>query len=171
MINIPAIPLPIYIYLRKRTHNSNLVNWRVKNGEWVQKNQVIATYNVKPIKVRSGFFSRRKIEPNVIAPFDGVIEEIFDIEYTEYPNYSSWKDFVGHQSKEIHFQNLKTFFSIRPTEKIDVISLSEVYTNIIDYIYFTTDEKNPRDGCIALSPNQILFNTNMLVYTTILINK
>jgi hypothetical protein len=175
IVSIPAIPLPIYIYLRRKVNSQDLfLRWNVNMGDWVEKGQPIASYNTKPLKFLKGIFKWTTLNATVRSPFDGIITFIGNKEFSEYPKYSNWKEFVreNHNSDGNHYDNLEVLFSIRPTDSFNSWqSLYSTYKDIVDYIYYTTDENSPQDGNSVLSPSSVLFHLEMLCYSKIIINK
>lgn len=170
VFKIPAIPLEIYTHLRKRSKSSApIIEWKVREGDWVESFQTLALYKTEPVKIGYKLFKQKIVEAKIVAPFEGIITFISDAEFTEYPEYSSWSDFKDSLRNGEHGKKLEILFSIRKTDRkyIHQRKLSDTYWNILNYIHYTTNEEVPRKK-ISMDSNSIRFYLEMLSDTQML---
>lgn len=151
----PGIPVPIYETLRvKRTNQRSrkFVNWRVKHGDYVFADDVIAEFSVEPVPSqyeedieKTSWFEkpkRKMLTPQVTAFCEGRIS-IGDDEFAEWPNPAVLSkaslDERERLKKEIYKDKRNIFFAIqRPVRDDKYIRtgyLYNVYQDVVKYCY------------------------------------
>lgn len=144
-IGIPAIPEEIYQGLKKAAlKNMKFLRWKVRVGEWVKENQVLAEYSVKSFKEIHGFRGKIRTIASINAPISGIISKINLIEYSKW----DWNDLILSDSsliwndKNTELQHLKDenilvyIDTPKSLENLFVPSAGKAYTNITEYGYF-----------------------------------
>ena len=169
MINVQAIPVQIFNFLvNNARNNTRLLRWFVKEGDFVEKGQVIACYECNPVKVRKGLFASKKMIPNILSPARGKIEYISENQYSKWRHYKSWNECSNNMREESHLRNVDILFSINETnDEGPNVSLYSVYRPLVDYVYYKTEYSAHPNGNSALSPQFVVFYIEMLAHTRI----
>lgn len=141
-IAIPAIPKEIWEGLQKASFGYPFLKWNVQNGDWVDENQLLATYNVKSFQARH--FARGKIwtEAKILSPISGKIAGIKSIEYAKWDwsklttGSQSWF-WSNDEDNEVNLTDEKTIAYVETPKEINYSPKAySVYESIIDYGYF-----------------------------------
>jgi hypothetical protein len=109
IVRVPAISESLYRSVQSQVgwfkKKTNLLEWDIKQGDWVEEGQVIAHYNVNDTFTLSG--ATRKAE--ILAPFAGQILTIQNKDYT------NWKMSDGEMKSGDDFSSTDILFVIKPS--------------------------------------------------------
>jgi len=148
-ILVPAIPQEIWEGLKKATNdNRSFLNWKVNIGDWVNKGELLASYNVKSFEVLHGAKGKVDTRATIEAPISGKIAEIHRIEYaiwdwknikmngsTFYWSYNEKTENMPHLNNENILFSIHTPYPKKSIKNLDLDAYS-VYENIVDFGYF-----------------------------------
>ena len=150
IVRVPAIPESLYRSIQSQVgwfkEKTNLLEWDIKQGDWVEKEQLIAHYNVKASFCgASGNFYQAKI----LAPFAGQILIIRN------KDYANWEKSDGKIKDGDDFSSEDILFVIKPSKDLkdeypDYFSDMAMYDTYLSLALFTEVAKIPNNGSMVV---------------------
>jgi len=148
IVRIPAIPETLYKSIQSQVGwfkpKTNLLQWFVRPGTWVEKGTVLATYDVNETVTLGG----KTRHAEILAPFSG------DVLAIQNKDFANWQNADGTTKSGDDFNSEDILFAMSPSNDEDVDSFSfanralyEVYKSLI---IFTETAKVPNSGSIIL---------------------
>lgn len=150
IVRVPAAPESIYRSIQSQVgwfkKKTNLLEWNIKRGDWVEEGQVIARYNVKNTFTLRGELYKAEI----LAPFAGEILTIQNKDYTD------WKKSDGKVKSGNDFSSHDILFVIKPSKDLEdeiyqgYTAERAIYKTYERLRIFTETAKSPTDGGITV---------------------
>jgi hypothetical protein len=148
IVRVPAIPESLYRSVQSQVgwfkKKTNLLRWEIKAGDWVEKGQVIARYDVKNSWFRSNIYAAI-----ILAPFAGEILNIMNRDYAD------WVKSDGSIKSGDDFSTHDILFVIKPSSDLeeiypDFIAGTAMYYTYISLAIFTESAKIPNNGSMVV---------------------
>jgi len=165
-ILFPTIPRILYNLLQaNRTSERQLIEWKVKNGEYVNEGDILVEFKVSAVQDKSKKDKRATLIAAIKAPLDGKVN-IENNEVSDWPEFRTL-DGIDSISEVVLKSNKNIWFSFQ-SKKIDGypyigterLIANTAYKDLVYYLFFTPNNKLTAD-LDGTNANKIILPENV----------
>ena len=128
-IGVPAISRSSYeaIQARANLRHKGVLEWKFSTGDYVESQEVLAEYNVKPQRINTlSLFGKKILPPKILMPYHGVLGEIKGINFgSNWDLPSDGDDELAASDSVAQPENILFYFYPLDNPKLNVTGYNE----------------------------------------------